>query len=105
MNIAGVVKIKYRNEFRSHTAKFGIAIRTLPKDSITLHAGAFDRTFYDSQSFDTNEIADCETRQAVFYSDFTMDGKYVKRIPTVNIDLLKKAVAQLKTIVLGTLIP
>jgi len=102
---SGFVRIKYRSEFRSHTAKFETAVRTLPKECTTLHVGAFDRTFFDPAAFDTDEIADCETRQAVFYSDFTMDGQYVKRTPTVEMDLLKKAVAQLKTIALGTSIP
>ena len=49
-----------------------------------------------------DEIADCETRQAVFYSDFTMDGQYINRTPTVDVDLIKKAVAQLKAIAIGT---
>jgi AbiV family abortive infection protein len=104
-SIGGVAKIKYKNEFRSHLAKFGIAIRTLPQECTTLHEGAFDRTCYDSEAFDTNEIADCETRQGIFYTDFTMDGKHVKRIPTVNGELFKNAVTQLKTIILGMSIP
>jgi hypothetical protein len=34
-----------------------------------------------------------------------MDGQYIKRTPTVDVDLLKKAVAQLKTVALGITIP
>jgi AbiV family abortive infection protein len=101
----GKVKIKYRNGFRSHTAKFNKAIQTLPKDCTTLHTGIFDEAIFDPEIFDSKEIADCETRQAVFYSDFTMDGQFIKRTPTVDDDLLKKAVFQLKTVALGITIP
>lgn len=102
--VSGMVRIQYKNGFRSHTAKFEKAIQTLPKECITLHQGAFDRSAYDPQAFDVNEIADCETRQAVFYSDFTMDGQYVNRTPAVDVDLLRNALAQLKNVVSGTTI-
>jgi len=102
---SGMVRIRYRNGFRSHTAKFGKAIQTLPKECVTLHRGVFDRSVFDPEAFDVDEIADCETRQTVFYSDFTMDGQYIKRPPTVDVNLLKNAVAQLKTIAMRTTIP
>jgi AbiV family abortive infection protein len=100
-----IIQIKYKNEFRNHRAKFGIAIKTLPKECIILHEGAFDREAFDPEAFDTDEIADCETRQAVFYSDFISSGDFIKPNPSVDKELLEKAVAQLKTIVLVTTIP
>lgn len=102
---SGKVTIGYKNEFRNHKAKFDIAVKNLPKECITLHKGGFDREAFDPEAFDTDQIADCETRQAVFYSDFTSSGKYVKANPSVDKDLLMRAVAQLKTIALATNIP
>jgi AbiV family abortive infection protein len=102
---SGKVIIRYRNEFRNHKAKFDMAVNNLPKECTTLHKGAFDREVFDPEAFDTDEIADCETRQAVFYSDFARSGDSVKANPSVDADLLMKAVAQLKTIVLATTIP
>lgn len=102
---SGVVRIPYKNGFRSHSAKFEKAIQTLPKECITLHEGAFDRSAFDPQSFDTDELTDCETRQAVFYSDFTMDGQQVTRTPSVDVYLLRNAAAQLRAITMGTTIP
>ena len=101
----GRVRIRYRNEFRNHKAKFDMAIRNLPKECIILHEGAFDRDAFDSEAFDTDEIADCETRQGVFYSGFASTGDFVKANPSVDADLLWKAAAQLKTIALGITIP
>jgi AbiV family abortive infection protein len=97
----GKVKIKYGNEFRSHPAKFGTAIKNLPNDCITLHKGIFDPEIFDPEIFDTDEITDCETRQAVFYSDFTDSGDDVKSVPSVDKNRLKKAINQFKTIALG----
>ena len=101
---SGKVKIKYRNEFRSHNAKFSIAFKQLPRECTTLHKGIFDPKIFDPQIFDTPEIADCENRQAVFYSDFANSGG-IKRVPSVDRNRLEKAVSSLKTIALGTTIP
>jgi AbiV family abortive infection protein len=91
----GKVRIKYRDEFRSHKAKFGVALKVLPKECITLHEGAFDSRVFDPDAFDTDQIADCETRQAVFYSDFIASGNYVKANPAIDEDKLKIAVEKL----------
>ena len=105
----GNVKITYRNEFRSHKAKFEIAIKHLPKECTMLHKGFFDSGFFDPAFFDSDEIADCENRQAVFYSDFadlgTDSGIGVKPVPSVDWDCLEKAVSRLKTVAFGTSIP
>jgi AbiV family abortive infection protein len=99
----GMVEIRFRDWFRNHTDKFNIANENLPDECKTLHKGAFSRAFR-SQDFDTETVADFEARLAIFYSDFTDRGD-IKRVPSVDKDLLKKAINKLTTIAFGTTIP
>jgi len=98
----GKVKIKYKNEFRRHDAKFDIAIKNLPDECIKIHEAAFKKEDFEPEDFDTEDVAaDFEARLALFYSDFTDLGDGVKSIPLVDKERLKKAISQLRTIALG----
>ena len=104
--IAGKRCIIYRNKFRNHDAKFDIAIKNLPPECITLHQAAFDPADFDSADFDTeNIITDNEARLNVFYADLSDDAADVKSVPFIETDLLKKAIAKLRTETVGTSIP
>jgi len=94
--VDGKVKIKYKEEFRNHTAKFGIAIKNLPTECYILSKGIFDPDIFDKQIFDVGVLADLEARQAIFYSDFTDSAKGIKSAPSVDKDLLQKAMQQFK---------
>ena len=104
-HLSGKVKIKYKNEFRKHEAKFDIAIKHLPEECTTLYEGAFSRRDFSKEDFDTDQVADLEARLAIFYSDFTDSGDGIKPVPSVDKDRLKKAINQLKMIALETTIP
>ncbi len=94
----GKVQVKYKKEFRNHTKKFEIAIKTLPSECTTLHEGAFDETVFDPEFFDVKSVADWEARMAVFYCDFSNSGDSIKPIPTVDRKLLKDALSKLREI-------
>ncbi len=95
---SGKIRIRYKDDFRKHAAKFGIAIERLPLECITLSKGVFSRQVYSKEHFRTDEIADLEARQAAFYTDFTDSGNRIKPVPPVDKNLLRKAINQFKTI-------
>jgi len=101
----GKVKIKYKDEFRNHEAKFRAAIKHLPDECKTLHEGAFSQRDFSRENFDTDVVADFDARKAIFYSDFADSGDDIKPVPSVDKDRLKKAINQLKTKAFGTTIP
>lgn len=101
----GYVTISYRNEFRNHREKFNIALKSSPKECTCLNSAVFDEMVYDVPVFEGDEIPDFETRNNVFYSDFTMDEKDVRPFPTVDIELLKRAIQCLKDIVVSAKSP
>jgi AbiV family abortive infection protein len=101
---SGKVKVKYKDEFRSHREKFGIAVEHLPRECITLRKGPFDPKIFAPKVFDTDDtITDCETRQAVFYSDFSESGDAIKYIPLVDPKCLEKALSRFTALALETL--
>lgn len=102
---SGKVKIKYKNGFRNHVAKFSMAINNLPDECITLRQGVFVSGIFDPKIFDAGQIADCEARLAIFYSDFTDTDDNIKPVPSVDKNRLKKAINQLRTIALGITFP
>ena len=101
----GNVIVKYRNEFRSHDAKFDIALKILPDECKVLRQGSFSSKSYSPASFSTDQIADFEARLAIFYSDFTPSANGIISLPSVDKKLLEKAIFELKNVTLKFKIP
>ena len=103
---SGKVTMKYKNGFRKHSVKFRIALKQLPNECITLRQGLFDPEIFDPAIFDTEDevIKSCETREAVFYSDFTKTAGDIEDVPYVDRECLKNAINQFKMILSGTTI-
>lgn len=100
------VTIKFDKEFLNHRAKFREAINNLPKECVYLSKGLFDPTIFDPKTFDTERlIANCETRLIIFYSDFKDAGDVIIDIPSIDKNMLKKAIAVLKEIFANTTYP
>jgi AbiV family abortive infection protein len=97
--IDGKVQIRYNKKFRNHHAKFGIAVKNLPQECSILHKGIFDPHIFAKGIFDEMVLADLEARLAIFYSDFTDSAEGIKSVPSVDKDLLQKAIQQFKGLI------
>ncbi len=94
---AGMVTLPYGKGFVNHTVKFEKALNQLPANCKLLHRGSFSDAF-SSESFDVDEVADCQARLNVFYSDLRNSSDRAKRPPSVDVGKLKKAIATLRPI-------
>ena len=100
----GLVKIKYKDEFRDHYEKFNIAVQNLPNECTKISRIGFEEGF--ENAFEHKDIAaDFEARMAVFYSDFQDSGKELMLVPPIDKDKLRTAITKLRTIALAATIP
>lgn len=95
--IDGEYRIDYSNEFLDHRKKFERALSHLPRECALVHLGEVtDPRFYEPD-FNTDIIANFETRKRIFYSD--LDSNFANKItqqpPPVNAKLLKVGVQKL----------
>jgi len=93
--------VDYWKEFRNHPKKFQRALSNLPKECRLVEKGGFTDTGFTDSGFNTEVIANFETRLRIFYSDF--DSYFANKIPTqeppVSAKLLKIGVQKLWEIV------
>ncbi len=94
----GKYNIIYKNEFRWHSEKFKKAFSIIPEECKLVHKGVFDDAIVDSNIFDTDEIADFETRLNIFYSDFD-ENQQIQKLPTVDAKSLQTALTKFTDIV------
>lgn len=92
----GKYRIMYRDEFRNHTKKFEKALENIPEECKLVHKGSFGKSF--GRGFDTDEIADFETRLGTFYSDFD-EEQQVQKLPQVDAKSLQNALTKFTEIV------
>ena len=96
--IDGEYHINYSDEFLNHRKKFERALSHLPRECTLVHLGKIsdDEPFYDLD-FQTDIIADFETRKRIFYSD--LDPRFLNKItqqpPPVSAKLLKIGIQKL----------
>ena len=96
-------KIKYKNEFISHKAKFVAAFNYLQYNNhrpcyVINDKGGFDPYGFDWMGYDVGLLADFEARLFIFYSDFVYNKNNeidIVKIPEVHREMLKKAIDEL----------
>lgn len=96
----GIFRIKYRDEFRNHLKKFPVVLSKIPEECKLIHRGRFGANF--GKNFDVDEIADFESRLAIFYSDFDENQK-IQSLPQVDSTSLSNALEKFTEIVEDTL--
>lgn len=96
-------QICYRCRFADHDAKFKVVKEELERigyyDCLILHHGGFGKGF--GNNFDVDEIADLESRLAIFYSDFVEVGgeRYViERVPQIDSGVLEPAINKMTSL-------
>ncbi|MGY5149064.1 MAG: hypothetical protein ACW9W3_03290 [Candidatus Nitrosopumilus sp. bin_68KS] len=92
----GIFQIKYRDEFRKHWKKFPAALLKIPEECKLIHKGGFGANY--GNNFDTDEIADFESRLGIFYSDFD-ENHEVQKLPQVDAKSLNVALTKFTEII------
>lgn len=98
----GIFQIKYKDEFRNHPKKFQKALENIPEECRLVHSGGYTNTGFTSNGFNTDVIADFETRLGIFYSDFG-ENKRAQLLPQVDLNSLSKALEQFTKLIKDTL--
>jgi hypothetical protein len=103
----GECRIKYKEQFLSHSYKFGIAFDFLQENRadqcITLSNGGYSPQGFSWRGFFIGMPADFESRLAIFYSDFMIhndEAVDTVSIPQVHVDRLITAINGLEKILL-----
>jgi len=86
-------EIDYFVEFRNHSKKFKRSLTHLPSECKLVHSGDFSNTDYVQSGFNTDIIADFETRKNIFYSDF--EDNQIQELPNADVELLQIGVNKL----------
>ena len=100
----GEIQIEYVDKFIRHRSKFELAFNYLQQNEhgrcIILNPGGFDPNGF-TRGFDIGLLADFEARMSIFYSDLKEGKKEVKEIPPVDRGVLRKAIQELKGVMLN----
>jgi len=98
--VNGFVEFEYDEEFKDHTTKFKLALGKLPDECKRLSKGIFDPSIFNNKIFDVGTIADWYARLKILNTDINDKGNVIK-YPSIDLEMLQKAVHEFRTVMYG----
>lgn len=101
----GVRRVAYKDEFINHNYKFKAAFDYFQANGhdacLVISQGWFVVSDVAWDAIERRLLAETQSRLSIFYSDFAYDDKQqkivIERPPTIDINILKKAIDELKS--------